>query len=253
MTFESEPQDKIKAKFYQNVLDGNFHKDLVRVILEMSGYEVYPYGYESFLTPLKMKFEKQEIKQTEISKKIRSTPDLLVIKDREVSLVEVKSRNFDRTNDVLIKDVSKYPRYWQDSILVVVVPAGHFFYAQDVSKLKIEEQRGFDLNEEFRWFEEMFTDVKLETLYSYKGYVIRFQNRPSYFYEQIAKTAKITETEERFNLYALIQQIGPCKIDNLFNEQNKRNLVSRKAFDEAIDELAKQGKVIKRNEEIRIK
>jgi len=63
-----------KQMFYRNLLAGHFHKDLIRVILEESGYEVYPYGYESFLTSLKIKFEKGEIEPTEISKKIRSTP-----------------------------------------------------------------------------------------------------------------------------------------------------------------------------------
>lgn len=200
-----------------------------------------------------MKFEKKEIDQTEISKKIRSTSDLLVIKDRVVNLVEVKSRNFDRTNDVILKDVSKYQKYWEGSILVLVVPAGHFFYAQDVSELKQKEQEGFDLNEEFRWFEDVFTNVKLDTLCFFKEYVIRFCKRSPVTYEQTTKATKITETQKRFNLYTLIQQMGPCRIEDLFKEQNKRNLVSRKDFEEAINELVQQGKIIKRNEEIRTK
>ena len=234
--FEFEFLDE-RQTFYRNLLAGHFHKDLIRVILEESEYEVYPYGYESFLTPLKIKFEKGEIKQTEISKKIRSTPDLLVYdpENKTVELLEVKSRRWDRTDDVLIKALPKYQKYWRDSILVIVLPAGHFFYAQRVSDLE-SKTADFDMNKEFMWFEEIFTKINLSTLYSYKKEVINFWGRNQARYEPLG-------IEPRFSLYNLIEEIRPCSIDKLFEEQNKRNLISREVFEKTIKELIDEGKI----------
>lgn len=244
---DNELLDK-KHGFYRDLLVGHFHKDLIRVILEESGYEVYPYGYESFLTPLKIKFEKRKIKQTAISRKIRSTPDLLVYnpENNNVQLCEVKSRNWDRTDDVLIQNVSRYRKHWQESILAVVLPAGHFFYAQHVDKLKPRTDNSFDLNEEFELFEDIFIQVKLDTLYLYKERVIGFWNRETERYEPLSSNVL-----ERFSLHFLIRQLGKCTTDELFFAQNKRNLISRKDFDEAVKALINEGKIIKDEGEIR--
>jgi hypothetical protein len=241
-----------KKKFYHNLLAGHFHKDLITVILEESGYEVYPYGYESFLTPLKIKFEKSEIKQTEISKKIRSTPDLLVYdsENKAVELLEAKSRRWDRTDDVLIKALPRYRKYWQYSILVMVLPAGHFFYAQKVNRLKPRKDNVFDLNKEFKWFEDVFPKVDCDTLYSYKRQIIDFWNRPRKHFDPLETTL------DRFNLYHLIQdefnRSMQCSIDRLFKEQNERNLISRQAFNKAIETLVENGKIIKEGTKIRL-
>jgi len=231
-----EVLDKRKM-FYRNLLAGHFHKDLIRVILEESGYEVYPYGYESFLTPLKIKFEKGEFQKTEIAKKIRSTPDLLVYdnENETVELLEVKSTKWDRTDGGLIDALPKYQKYWNECILVMVLPAGHFFYAQRVSDLE-SKTVDFDMSKEFMWFEEIFTKVNLSTLYSYKKEVINFWGRNQARYEPLG-------TETRFNLFNLFEEIRPCSIDKLFEEQNKRNLISRKVFDETIKELIDEGKI----------
>ena len=244
---EVELLDK-RQRFYQNLLAGHFHKDLIRVILEESGYEVYPYGYESFLTPLKIKFEKREIKQTEISMKIRSTPDLLLYdpENKAVELLEVKSRNWDRTDDVIIEALPKYRKYWRDSILVVVLPAGHFFYAQKVNRLRPRKENSFDMNKEFEWFGDVFTKVHLDTLYSYKRQIIDFWNRQREHYDPLETTL------DRFSLYPLIQEWGHCKIDKLFHEHNKRNLISRKAFDKVIKALIDDGTIAEEEGEIQL-
>jgi hypothetical protein len=239
LTIESELEDKIRENFYHNLLDGHFHKDLVRVILEMSGYEVYPYGYESFLTPIKIKFEKKKIKHTEISRKIRCTPDLLVYDpDSQIlNLVEVKSRRWDWTNDVAIDSLHVYKNYWQGSILVMVLPAGHFFYAQNVDKLSERKDDVFDLNKEFDWFENIFEKVELDTLHSYKQQIINFWYRNPNIYDH--KSSPVP----RFNLLNLIQELQTCDFDYIFHEQNKRNLISRKAFANLIKELTNEGKI----------
>lgn len=235
-----------KQSFYRNLLAGHFHKDLTRVILEESGYEVYPYGYESFLTPLKIKFEKREIKKTEISKKIRSTPDLLVYdtESTTVELLEVKSTRWDWTEGVLVRRLPTYRKYWNESILVIVLPAGHFFYAQYMDKLKLREDNTYDLNKEFVWLEEIFTKVNLDILYSYKRQIIDFWNRQREHYDPINTNL------DRFNLYRLIQQLPECDVDELFHEFGRRNLVSRGAFNEALKELIDDRKIIEKDGKI---
>lgn len=218
------------------------------MILEESGYEVYPYGYESFLTPLKIKFEKGEVEQTEISKKIRSTPDLLVYnpEKKTADLIEVKSSRWDWTDGVLINALPKYQKHWQHSTLVMVLPAGHFFYAQHVNRLEPRADNVFDLNKEFEWFENVFTEVHLDTLYSYKRQIIDFWNRQRENYEPLSTNL------ERFNLHSLIQQLKQPSVDELFLEQNKRNLMSRKAFDKAIKMLIDEEKIIKEGGKIQL-
>lgn len=232
--------------FYQDLLVGHVHKDLIRVILEESGYEVYPYGYESFLTAMKIKFEKGEIRSTEVSKKIRCTPDLLVYDpdDESVELLEVKSRRWDHTDDVLIDAIPKYRKYWRESVMVVILPAGHFFYAQRVEKLQSGED-SFDLNKEFKWFEKIFTKVKLDTLCSYKSQIVNFWDRNKKHYDPVETPM------ERFSLCSLIEELGKCEVDELFLQQNERNLMSRKDFDEAIKILIDEGQLIKKGGIIR--
>jgi len=244
---EFELPDK-KRMFYRNLLAGHFHKDLIRVILEESGYEVYPYGYESFITPVKIKFEKREIKQTEISKKIRSTPDLLVYnpEGKTVELLEVKSTKWDWTDNVFIDALPKYQKYWRYSILVMVLPAGHFFYAQKVNKLKPRRDNTFDLKKEFEWFEDVFIKVHLDTLYSYKRQIIDFWNRHREHYDPLDTTL------DRFGLLSLIQESVQCGIDELFYEYNQRNLISREAFDKSIKTLIDDEKIIEEEGEIRL-
>lgn len=43
------------SKFYDDMFKGNQIKELVKVLLEKSGYLVFPYGYESTLSDVKKK------------------------------------------------------------------------------------------------------------------------------------------------------------------------------------------------------
>lgn len=68
-------------------------------------------------------------------------PDLLVIdkKKKGVCLVEAKFTGFtDTTSYVQSKArIDRYYKYWNDSILAVIVPAKEYIYAQYVSKLNM--------------------------------------------------------------------------------------------------------------------
>jgi hypothetical protein len=79
-------------RFEYNSLVGNLAKEVVRSLLEKSGYLVYPYGYESFVSELKRRSHKSRLEATGSMKRLRSQPDLIVQDDtkNEIRFVEVK-------------------------------------------------------------------------------------------------------------------------------------------------------------------
>ncbi len=122
------------SDFYSNVLQGNRVKDLIRIMLETSGYTIYPYGYESTYSEIKKRLSDFGTKNTRTVRRIRSSPDLLIYDDeKELMLVEVKMRNAPRERDVILYDevwrTQAYKDFWNDAIFVLVVPCGHIFYA----------------------------------------------------------------------------------------------------------------------------
>jgi Holliday junction resolvase len=147
------------------MLKGSLYKDMVKVMLQKSGYSVYPYGYESTLAELKGKLT-EETRNSETGRRIRCSPDLLVYDDKSVMLVEVKMRSKSppmiRANEIM-----SVKEFWNDSILVIVVPEGNIFYAQRISKLEIPKNDLYQLSD-FEKFQDIFTRVQYEDILYYK-------------------------------------------------------------------------------------
>ena len=162
-------------KFYDNMLKGNAYKDMIKVMLQKSGYAVYPYGYESNFSDVKSKLTK-ESRNSKTVRRIRSSPDLLVYDDQknDLMLVEVKMRGSAPPNirPNLIENIKDF---WNDSILVVVVPEGNVFYAQKISELEIK-QVYYPLSD-FEKFQDIFTRVRSEDISHYRD--IALQNMTS--------------------------------------------------------------------------
>ena len=151
------------SSFPKNLLVGYVFKDLVTVVLDQAGYEVYPYGYESFLPAIKRKLYDREIRSSPILERVRFTPDILVY-DRDgkfVQLVEVKSRATTFNGKYDIKEVGRYRKYWPESILVLVVPQEPYLCAQRVSDLPHGET-SFDHACDFVPIESVFTRINWE-------------------------------------------------------------------------------------------
>jgi len=76
------------------MLKGNALKDLVKTLLEKSGYSVCLYGYESTFSEIRKKLAADGAKNSPTTRRIRSSPDLLVYDDqrKDLMLVEVKMR-----------------------------------------------------------------------------------------------------------------------------------------------------------------
>lgn len=158
-------------EFYRNSLMGFNAKVLLEHLFKEAGYETYPFGYESLFSRITAGINWNG-DQTDTLQRIRSMPDLLVInkKKKNVSLVEAKFTGFlEVTSYILPKaKIDWYHKYWEDSIIVVVIPAGEYIYAQYVSKLRLPRKEYhkfgkpvyyFNLEKEFLPVYKIFPDI----------------------------------------------------------------------------------------------
>jgi hypothetical protein len=161
--WEETKQIEREEKFTRDLLVGSFFKDLIVTVLRNAGYEVYPFGYESFLAGLKRPVYNAEPLRSETSERIRSAPDIIVLNREagDLKLVEVKFRGRlldDERADIY---VNLYRKYWSESILVLVCPRGKIFYAQSIEKLTRENNQ-FPVDQDFLPLEEIFKRVSWE-------------------------------------------------------------------------------------------
>jgi len=160
------------------MLKGNSIKDVVRLLFEKSGYGVFPYGYESTLSDIKKKLTQVNSKNSRTARRIRSSPDLLVYNDQreDVILVEIKMRRAPMETRVTNLKILNCKEFWDDSVLVVVVPSGNIFYAQMVSELEIKEE--YNLNKDFHKIKEIFTRVKDDDITHFKDQALQIMKKP---------------------------------------------------------------------------
>jgi hypothetical protein len=170
MLTDKQEEIKLSELFYENVLEGNQTKEVIKVLLEKSGYLVLPYGYESTLSGLRRRLSEKGTKKSRTVRRIRSSPDLLVYDDekKDLMLIEVKMRKAKKETKILIyaRMMANYKDFWNDSFLVVVVPCGNIFYAQRVGELQVKEE--YDATLDFEKFEDVFTRVKKEDISHFK-------------------------------------------------------------------------------------
>lgn len=165
------------SKFYDDMLKGNQVKELVKVLLERSGYSVFPYSYESTLADVKKKLNVRDARNSRTARRIRSTPDLLVYdeKRKDVTLVEVRMRRAPKETSIEYLKIAWCKEFWDDTIVVVVVPGGNVFYAQKVSELEIKQT--YNATTDFERFEDVFTRVKAEDLSHFRGQALQIMEK----------------------------------------------------------------------------
>lgn len=148
--------------FYDDVLKGNAYKDIVKVMLQKSGYSVYPYGYESTFSDVKSKLTRNT-RNSKTVRRIRSSPDLLVYDEEknDLMLVEVKMRAYPPPK-IRPRQIENYKEFWSDSILVLVIPEDNVFYAQKISEL--ETKQVYYRVADFERFQDIFTRVRMEDI-----------------------------------------------------------------------------------------
>jgi hypothetical protein len=237
-----------KPTFSELLLQGNFIKEIIKRILEESGYLVFPLGYESFLTQLKHIIHEKSI-SSDIARKIATFPDLIVYDlEKDIKLVEIKSKNWDPASNELIPidfPLDALKKEWKNAILVLVIPYRHWFYAQEIETLNLYEEdseKGIKLSD-LELFENIFLKTTTDALYRYKEIVAKVfgifgTNRYSenYFPEN---------KEINDNLLEFIHR-NPNLIDNkeeLFRKYNTVNLISREKFEKNYGNLKKNNKI----------
>jgi len=148
------------SSFFRKLVMGYVFKDLVTVLLDQAGYEVYPYGYESFLPSIKRKLYEKVIKSSPVLERVRFMPDIVVYDpaSKFVQLVEVKSRANAWRGKYEIAEVQHYRRYWPESILALAVPEEPYLVAQRVSELPSGETR-FSPAADFVPIEDVFVRI----------------------------------------------------------------------------------------------
>ena len=153
-------------EFYDAMLRGNVYKDMVKLLLEKSGYTVYPYGYESTFSHVKSKLTRSS-KNSRTVRRIRSSPDLLVFDQQrnDLMLVEVKMR-MQVPPKIKPRLIENYKEFWNDSILVIAVPEGNVFYAQKISELETKQE--YYRLADFEKFQDIFTRVSTEDISHFK-------------------------------------------------------------------------------------
>lgn len=158
------------SKFHDDLIEGGAIKELVKILLEKSGYTVYSYGYEGIFSDVRKKLTDKETRNSRTVRRIRSSPDLLVYDEdkKDLMLVEVKMRRAPKETRILIygEKIANYNEFWNDSILVVVVPCGRVFYAQRISELEVKEE--YDATTDFQKLENIFTRVKEDDIVHFR-------------------------------------------------------------------------------------
>jgi hypothetical protein len=154
------------SDFHDTLFKGNIFKELVKVLLEKSDYLVIPYGYENPFSNLKKKLSSRNAHDSPTALRIRSSPDLLIYDEQygDVRLVEVKMSSYTspRFKSTLIET---YKQFWNDAVLVMVLPFENVFYAQEIAKLGIKEQ--YDPRTDFRRIQEIFGRISDDDLKNY--------------------------------------------------------------------------------------
>lgn len=229
--------------FYDNLLDGYYFKEIVRTVLDISGYMVFPYGFESAFSYIKIQLHKGDTRDTPVARTIRSSPDLLVYDqdEKDIKLVEVKSRNWDVETDVTIQKIGWYKKYWKGSILTVIIPHSHWFYAQYVDKLKAKgPYKGYNLNDEFEKFESIFPKVHTDTLYRFKATIAEKMGRSK------DHTRYFPEKDESIffpKILGLVEENSGKTRDQIFDLLNRDNLVSMELFANSLEKLVQMEKI----------
>ena len=108
--------------------------------MEASGYKVYPFGYESSLSSLKMHIWESQVNDSNAVQRVRSMPDYVVSSEKDLKLVEVKFRKKSEQGGrpgVFLKnsDLNRYRLYWEESVIVIISPCGDRFFCRDVREL----------------------------------------------------------------------------------------------------------------------
>lgn len=128
------------TEFNLRLVKGQLAQVLMEIIFLEFGYEVYPFGYESYLTNIIRHMRKGTANIP--ARKVRATPDLFVY-DREANdgfFIEVKATSTrDETHYCILKSTFDiYRAHWPEAFIVVYcIPSGNI-YCRQISQISLE-------------------------------------------------------------------------------------------------------------------
>jgi hypothetical protein len=138
---EIEIEKARDTTFNINLLKGKLAQDIIETIFLEFGYEVYPYGYESYFTNIIRHLRKEPTNRS--VRKVRATPDLFVY-DRLKNIgyfLEVKASGCsDESKYWMSKyDLDTYKQFWDEAILIVVCIPSKNIYCKPMSKINTSD------------------------------------------------------------------------------------------------------------------
>lgn len=141
----------------ENILKGRMAEALVEEILKLCGNKVYRFGYEAVLQNL-TQLEKVFNKEGEVSQRIRSIPDFIVInKEGKPFFVEVKFRTEIRVyDDREIERINFIEKFWKAKIILLTINEPYFRVSdspylnekQEWNWISLEEDKDLGINKD---------------------------------------------------------------------------------------------------------
>ena len=136
-----------RTGYFDNIVKGRIAEVIVEELFKKSGYKVFRYGYESVLQNLTQSGIRLRRKD-EIHRKIKTTPDFIVVSDGVADYVEVKFR----TNGIRKEELDS----WDEACLILVTPKDPYFYIVPVDEflkgksdlIPLEKDEDFPINYE---------------------------------------------------------------------------------------------------------
>ena len=130
-----------ETEFNINLLKGRLSQTIIETIFQEFGYEVYTYGYESYLPNLVKSMRKGKANLP--VKKLRATPDLIIYnrESNEGFLVEVKATNTPDETEYWFPEykLQNYITFWPEAILVVYCIPSMNIYCCKVTDINVAQ------------------------------------------------------------------------------------------------------------------
>jgi DNA-directed RNA polymerase subunit RPC12/RpoP len=125
------------TEFLLNLTKGRLAQVLVETLFLQFGYEVYPFGYESYFTNIIKHMRKGTANVP--ARKVRASPDLFVY-DREINdgfFLEVKATSTRDESSYWVSQftLDTYRDHWPEAILVVYCIATGNLYCKQIAEI----------------------------------------------------------------------------------------------------------------------
>ena len=135
---------------------------LVDVMLQESDYLVLPFGYKQ-LHPILCQQWDIDMNYSSTSTRLNNSPDILIFnkKNQATKIVKIKSHIYEFSKYwVTNNSIQKFNKFWNDCILIEIIPKGDVFYAEYIAILAKqnvpEDKIEVYVRENFRPLNELF-------------------------------------------------------------------------------------------------